>query len=455
MVEAIQHLARGKSPFGMAGLLGKSEQKKKLEQVTVLGTVPGTAEGWGHVARCLGLQKRLRELALRWNALVPELKVERVNGATPEHRLECANLYGLYLKVKAVVAGERKLEISTAAVFPNWAGARDVAVNQQSLTELDTALRHHLTKNRLADVWALKERFQKVLEARSGPVVRRIRDFLADTLGNPAVADADMQAQWSALMAELARVLGLGQKLHTVAQVTERVGVSGAPELARKLRQPLTEAIDASLPDNWKQAWRYRRLATHLEGIDAQDELKKLAKERSGIEADSVAGVPGRRRRANLAAARQNASPSIRAALQAYLAAIQKIGKGTGKRAVRYRQDARAAARKANPAVPCWIMPHYRVSESLPPELGCFDLVIVDEASQSDLTALPALLRAEKVLIVGDDKQVSPEGVGLEEEKVRSLMSRFLGNQVRPIDPRCRRSGPSTTCTRSCSREAP
>jgi very-short-patch-repair endonuclease len=80
-------------------------------------------------------------------------------------------------------------------------------------------------------------------------------------------------------------------------------------------------------------------------------------------------------------------------------------------------------------------MPHYRVSESLPAELGCFDLVIIDEASQSDLTALPSLLRAKKVLIVGDDKQVSPEGVGLEEEKIRSLMSRFLGNQVDTFRP--------------------
>ena len=75
-------------------------------------------------------------------------------------------------------------------------------------------------------------------------------------------------------------------------------------------------------------------------------------------------------------------------------------------------------------------MAHYRVSESLPAELGCFDLVVIDEASQSDLTALPSLLRAQKVLIVGDDKQVSPEGVGLEEEKIRSLMNRFLGSQV-------------------------
>ena len=44
-------------------------------------------------------------------------------------------------------------------------------------------------------------------------------------------------------------------------------------------------------------------------------------------------------------------------------------------------------------AVPCWIMSHARVSEAMPAEIGAFDLVIVDEASQSDLWALPAILR--------------------------------------------------------------
>ena len=84
----------------------------------------------------------------------------------------------------------------------------------------------------------------------------------------------------------------------------------------------------------------------------------------------------------------------------AYMGAISKIGKGTGKRAIRYRRDARQAASILHSAVPCWIMPHYRISESFPSEFGMFDLVIIDEASQSDLTALPAILRAKKVLIV-------------------------------------------------------
>lgn len=433
--EAVQNLAHGKSPFGLKGVFGKSEQKNKLEQITVLGATPRSAEDWSHVSRYLSLQRHLRELAIRWNALAPELRLESVGGAEPEHGLNATHLFDLYLKVKAVVAVERKLESATATVFPNWARTREVTVNQDALTELHTALRHHMAKNRLADIWALKERFQKVLDGRGGPVVDRIRNFLTDTLGNPNYSDANMQAKWSSLMAELARVLGLGPKLHAVAEITERIQASGALELAKALRQPFTGVVDALLPDNWKPAWRLRRLATHLEAIDGQEELKKLAKERIGIETDlarAYQDVVIKRTWLQLA---KNASPSIRAALQAYLAAIQKIGKGTGKRAVRYRQDARAAARKANPAVPCWIMPHYRVSESLPPELGCFDLVIVDEASQSDLTALPALLRGEKVLIVGDDKQVSPEGVGLDEEKIRSLMSRFLGNQVDTYRP--------------------
>ena len=64
-------------------------------------------------------------------------------------------------------------------------------------------------------------------------------------------------------------------------------------------------------------------------------------------------------------------------------------------------------------AVPCWIMPTWRVSEQLPATLASFDLVILDEASQSDARELPALLRGKKILVVGDDRQVSPSSAFL------------------------------------------
>src|SRR5262245_27529192 len=80
-------------------------------------------------------------------------------------------------------------------------------------------------------------------------------------------------------------------------------------------------------------------------------------------------------------------------------------------------------------AVPCWIMSHARISESMPAEIGGFDLVIVDEASQSNLWALPAILRGKKILVVGDDKQVSPDGGFIASEHILSLRQRFLEEQ--------------------------
>ena len=435
LTEAVLNLTEGKSPFGLKGLFGKSAQKKHLDSIRVLGNPPANAESWKHVAIHLALLKNLRELALRWNALARELQLEVVPEDRPESGLVAAQEYALYLKIKDVVKAEGILCITASQVFPTWAHVREVADNTQRLSDLEKALRHHLTKNRLANVWATKERFQKVLEGRTGRVIDGLRRFLSETLGNPEIEDALMQSEWSALMAELSRVLGLGTHLAAVCYVCDKVEASGAPQYVALLKQPLEGTVDVLLPDNWRKAWRLRRLNTYLESIEAQQELKRLAKDHHEVENDlsrTYRDIVVKRTWLKLA---ENASPSIRAALQAYLNAIQKIGKGTGKRAVRYRQDARIAASQANSAVPCWIMPHYRVSESLPAELGCFDLVIIDEASQSDLSALPSLLRAKKVLIVGDDKQVSPEGVGLEEEKIRSLMSRFLGNQVETYRP--------------------
>jgi very-short-patch-repair endonuclease len=80
-------------------------------------------------------------------------------------------------------------------------------------------------------------------------------------------------------------------------------------------------------------------------------------------------------------------------------------------------------------AVPCWIMSHSRISEAMPADIGAFDLVIVDEASQSDLWALPAILRGKKVLVVGDDKQVSPDAGFIESTRIQELLDRFLVDQ--------------------------
>eukprot|EP00960_Hanusia_phi_P020220 597501-Hanusia_phi.AAC.1 len=58
--------------------------------------------------------------------------------------------------------------------------------------------------------------------------------------------------------------------------------------------------------------------------------------------------------------------------------------------------------------LPIWIIPTEKVSELLPSEIGCFDLVMIEEASQSDALSLPVIFRGKQVCIIGDDEQVSP-----------------------------------------------
>ena len=59
-------------------------------------------------------------------------------------------------------------------------------------------------------------------------------------------------------------------------------------------------------------------------------------------------------------------------------------------------------------------MPLSRVVENFDPRATRFDVLIIDEASQSDAFALVAMSMARKVVVVGDHEQVSPTAVGQE-----------------------------------------
>jgi very-short-patch-repair endonuclease/transcription elongation GreA/GreB family factor len=113
--------------------------------------------------------------------------------------------------------------------------------------------------------------------------------------------------------------------------------------------------------------------------------------------------------------------------LKIYATAIKKIGKGTGKYAVRHREDARKALANAQTAIPAWIMPLYSVVDSVPFDRpNIFDVVIIDEASQSGHEALLLFWLARKVLVVGDEEQISPESVGLDFDRIFRLQDELL-----------------------------
>jgi hypothetical protein len=130
-------------------------------------------------------------------------------------------------------------------------------------------------------------------------------------------------------------------------------------------------------------------------------------------------------RRAWLGQLRRTDLPA-RQALQGWADTQRKIGKGTGKRAPALQAEARRLLVQAREAVPVWIMPLARVAESFDATQTRFDVVIVDEASQSDVTGLLAWYLGDRIAVVGDHEQVSPSAVGLELAPIQSLIAEHL-----------------------------
>ncbi|WP_370012844.1 AAA domain-containing protein [Nocardiopsis sp. LDBS0036] len=115
-------------------------------------------------------------------------------------------------------------------------------------------------------------------------------------------------------------------------------------------------------------------------------------------------------------------------ALGSYQQSVRRIGKGTGKYAARHQSQARESLRECQPAIPAWIMPLHQVVDTVPMDTpDVFDVVIVDEASQSGPDALLLAWLGRKLVVVGDDKQVSPRNVGLDQQEVFTLQQRHLG----------------------------
>ena len=113
--------------------------------------------------------------------------------------------------------------------------------------------------------------------------------------------------------------------------------------------------------------------------------------------------------------------------LHQYAQLVRRLGRGTGKYADRRRADIREAMDRCRTAVPVWIMPIYRIAEQLRVAPNMFDLVVVDEASQAGLEATFLQYLAPKIVVIGDDKQVSPAAVGVDQQQLRDLANQYVG----------------------------
>ena len=181
------------------------------------------------------------------------------------------------------------------------------------------------------------------------------------------------------------------------------------------------------------EVWKWKQLSQELEKLEKEpyEDLEKKALEKRGnIKKATLELVEKKSWYHVLHFIEKKENLMVSQALRGWEQTIQKIGKGTGKNASLYRKQAKEKMNICQKAVPAWIMPMNKVIDTLNPAENKFDVIIIDEASQSDISSLVLLYMAKKVIIVGDDKQVSPLDIGVSVEKVNSLREKYIKGKI-------------------------
>lgn len=122
----------------------------------------------------------------------------------------------------------------------------------------------------------------------------------------------------------------------------------------------------------------------------------------------------------------KNLTEAQRQHLIAWTKAVQRIGKGTGKHAPKHRQNAKEHMNHCRPAIPAWIMPLHKVVDNVSVYSELYDVVIIDEASQSGPEALFLQYISKKIVVVGDDKQIAPESIGDDRSTIDLLREKYI-----------------------------
>ncbi|WP_308200802.1 AAA domain-containing protein [Rhodococcus sp. HM1] len=184
-----------------------------------------------------------------------------------------------------------------------------------------------------------------------------------------------------------------------------------APALAHAIAETPSSAEWSERLSKIEQAWEWRRAYDWVQQKSDGTDDKHLERELDATEKD-IAQLTAQlaAERAWKACLERTTAEQVQA-LQTYRDHVASIGKGTGKYAERFRAGAREAMQVAQEAVPAWVMPLQQVLSSIPAKQNSFDVVIVDEASQADISSLFLLWLAPRVIVVGDDKQCAPSDV--------------------------------------------
>lgn len=205
-----------------------------------------------------------------------------------------------------------------------------------------------------------------------------------------------------------------------------------APDWAIAIAKRLPPHQRATSPDSPQLAWRYKQFAQELDrraALSAPEIQARIERLGDALRETTVQLVEQRAWAALLG----KVDSTQRQALSGWIATVKKMGAGTGRNVPSLLRQARREMAQAIGAVPVWIMPFSEVTKHFHPVRDRFDVIIVDEASQEGVQGLDVFYMAEKVIVVGDDEQVTPLDVGGQQQPIQDLIGQWLGDLPSPL----------------------
>ena len=423
--EALTNLTNGRAAFGFFGGFGKNPVKQAIEAARIAASPPREPADWAKLAELHAWRREVPGFVSRWNALAGQHGLQPVSIVSPDAR-DAFFSFGRAAGDMLGLATQAHIRIERLrSIFPYGLDARE-SVIRIDVSLAVSALKANLGDADVVDAEQTRDQLQVAAKRVSGPLGEALRQ-MAEGLGTSDASDALVAERWREIQAEADRLASLHDNLRRLHVIADLVESGGATSWAKRIA---SEPNDTALPINWADAWDWSRATGFLARVANRENVQRLTAEQMEL-------VKSRERRflevielMTYLGLHSRLTQNVLAALQQFLSALARLPKTAGaKTAVRQRRILRDSLQRCAKAVPCWIMPEWRVAEQLPPDLASFDLVVIDEASQSNIMALPVVLRGKKILIVGDDKQVSPSDVGIQVAAVNRLRMTYLHGQ--------------------------
>lgn len=388
------------------------ERRYIYEDVRVNGSL---CTSQGKLRKLLKILEVIRDIDYVWDMW--KGKADRKPGPLPlqvAQQEELCEALGQVVKIYELLESAKKSVASISGLAePKWH-------EPGSLDALIVLCRTLFAGNDLMQVQGkIKEyegRLSLVAMARDGNTIAARLLSCIET--RDAVQYAHCVQELDALLAERERIEWIKS---TISLLEGKV-----PILTQELKNTATDKIWPSRLNTLESAWNWRRVNHWLENYIDEDHLELCESRLNDLD------VEIRETRALIAEIQAwtfcltRMTDTHRRSLVGWEAAVRRLGKGTGKYVSQYRKDAQKHLRKCHDAIPAWIMPLHRVYETVDAVPGLFDTIIVDEASQCGLEALPLTFLCKRLLVVGDDEQISPDAVGYNIGAVHRLMRKYL-----------------------------